>query len=165
MRLQTVFTFSFFLLCILSSKTYLKHKNGCRSRPGEPLTAGRGCGEDWLRGPRTRAAGKGRGWEFHTDSRRGRQTWETGSQNFLRAQWQLVPTVLMAQDQEGEGVPCLLVPTPTCTLRALVAQLGPTLCNPMECSLPGSSVHGILQARILEWVAIPFSRGSSRPRD
>ena len=36
----------------------------------------------------------------------------------------------------------------------LVAQLCPTLCNPMDCSLPGSSVHGILQARILEWVAI-----------
>ena len=41
----------------------------------------------------------------------------------------------------------------------------PTLCNPMDCSLPGSSVHGISQARILEWVAIPFSRGSSWPRD
>ena len=38
-----------------------------------------------------------------------------------------------------------------------------TLCNPMDCCPPGSSVHGILQARILEWVAIPFSRGSSRP--
>ena len=35
----------------------------------------------------------------------------------------------------------------------------------MDCSLPGSSVHGVLQARILEWVAVPFSRGSSRPRD
>ena len=35
----------------------------------------------------------------------------------------------------------------------------------MDCSLPGSSAHGILQARILEWVAMPFSRGSSRPRD
>ena len=35
----------------------------------------------------------------------------------------------------------------------------------MDCSLPGSSVHGILQARILEWVAIPFSRGSSQPRE
>ena len=46
-----------------------------------------------------------------------------------------------------------------------VAQLCPTLCNPLDCSLPGSSVHGILQARILEWVAISFSRGSSRPRD
>ena len=38
------------------------------------------------------------------------------------------------------------------------------LCNPTDCSPPGSSVHGILQARILEWVAIPFSRGSSWPR-
>ena len=41
----------------------------------------------------------------------------------------------------------------------------PTLCDPMNCSPPGSSVHGILQARILEWVAISFSRGSSQPRD
>ena len=46
-----------------------------------------------------------------------------------------------------------------------VAQLCPTLCNPMDCSLPGSSVHGIFQARVLERVAISFSRGSSRPRD
>ena len=50
-------------------------------------------------------------------------------------------------------------------LCVLVAQSCPTLCNPMDCSPPGSSVHGILQARILEWIAIPFSRGSSRPRD
>ena len=40
-----------------------------------------------------------------------------------------------------------------------------TLCNPVDCSLPGSSVHGILQARMLEWVAISFFRGSSQPRD
>ena len=40
-----------------------------------------------------------------------------------------------------------------------------TLCDPMDCSLLGSSVHGILQARILEWVAIPFPTGSSWPRD
>ena len=39
------------------------------------------------------------------------------------------------------------------------------LCNPMDCSLPGSSVHGVLQARILEWVTMSFSRGSSWPRD
>ena len=42
--------------------------------------------------------------------------------------------------------------------------LCPTLCDPMDCSLTGSSVHGILQARILEWVAIFFSRGFSQPR-
>ena len=47
----------------------------------------------------------------------------------------------------------------------LVAKLCLTLYNSMNCSLPGSSVHGIIQARILEWVAISFSRGSSQPRD
>ena len=46
-----------------------------------------------------------------------------------------------------------------------VAQSCPTLCDPVDCSPPGSSVHGILQARILEWVAISFSRESSGPRD
>ena len=45
------------------------------------------------------------------------------------------------------------------------AQSCPTLCNPMDCSPPGSSVHGILLARILESVAISYSRGSSQPRD
>ena len=43
-------------------------------------------------------------------------------------------------------------------------QLCPTLCDPMDCGLPGSSIPGILRARILEWVAMPSSRGSSRPR-
>ena len=46
-----------------------------------------------------------------------------------------------------------------------LAQSCLTLCDPMDCRSPGSSVHGILQARILEWVAISFSRGSSQPRD
>ena len=46
-----------------------------------------------------------------------------------------------------------------------VAQLCPTLWDPMDCSPPDSSIHEILQARLLEWVAISFSRGSSRPRD
>ena len=44
-------------------------------------------------------------------------------------------------------------------------QLCLTLCDPMDCSPPGSSVHGILRARILEWVVIPFSKGSSQPRE
>ena len=51
------------------------------------------------------------------------------------------------------------------TLSVLFAQSCPTLCDPVDCSPPGSSVHGTLQARILEWIAIPFSRGSSWPRD
>ena len=46
-----------------------------------------------------------------------------------------------------------------------VTQLCLTFCDPMDCSPPGSSVHGILQARMLEWVAMPSSRGSSCPRD
>ena len=46
---------------------------------------------------------------------------------------------------------------------AKLLQSCPTLCDPMDCSLPGSSVHGILQARILEWVAIPFSNTNTYP--
>ena len=49
--------------------------------------------------------------------------------------------------------------------KGFVAQSGLTLCNPMDYSPPGSSLYGILQARILEWVAIPFCRGSPQPRD
>ena len=47
-------------------------------------------------------------------------------------------------------------------VKVLVTQSCPTLCNPMDCSPPGFSVHGILQARILKWAAISFSRGSSQ---
>ena len=56
-------------------------------------------------------------------------------------------------------------PGEKCESESEVAQACPTLCDPMYCSPPGSSVHGILQTRILEWVAISFSRGFSRPRD
>ena len=52
-----------------------------------------------------------------------------------------------------------------CWGEAKDTRLCPILCDPMDCSPPGSSVHGILQTRILEWAAIPFSRGSSQPRD
>ena len=48
-------------------------------------------------------------------------------------------------------------------LESEVAQLCPTLCDPMDCSLPGSSVHGIFQARVLQWVAISFSRDLPNP--
>ena len=59
---------------------------------------------------------------------------------------------------------CLCVCVSVCVC-VLVTQLCLTLCNPTDCSLPGFSVHGIFHTRILEWVAIPFSKGSSRPRD
>ena len=52
-----------------------------------------------------------------------------------------------------------------CESESEVAQSRPTLCDPVDCSPPGSSVHGILQARVLEWGATAFSRGSSLPRD
>ena len=58
----------------------------------------------------------------------------------------------------------LIVNTSPC-MCAKSLQFCLTLCKPLDCSLPGSSVHGILQAGILEWVANPFSRGSSRFRD
>ena len=53
---------------------------------------------------------------------------------------------------------------PPCVL-AKSLQSCPTLCDPMDCSLPDSSVHEVLRTRILEWVAMPSSRESSRPRD
>ena len=65
----------------------------------------------------------------------------------------------MAESREKEGkLICFF-------LESEVAQSCPTLCDSMDCSPPGSSVHGLLRARILEWVAISFSRGSSWPRD
>ena len=60
---------------------------------------------------------------------------------------------------------CLLSTWKVKKAKVLVAQSCPTLCDSMDCSQPGFSVHGILQARILDWVAIPFSRGYSWHRD
>ena len=54
---------------------------------------------------------------------------------------------------------------PMIQAKVKVKSLSPTLCDPVSCSPPGSSILGILQARILEWVAIFFSRGTSRPRN
>ena len=52
-----------------------------------------------------------------------------------------------------------------CVCACSVIKSCPAFCDPMDCSLPGSSVHGICQARTLEWVAISSTRGSSQPRD
>ena len=54
---------------------------------------------------------------------------------------------------------------PEMIMLSKASQSCPTLCDPVDCSQPGSSIHGIFQVRILEWVAIPCSRGSSWPRD
>ena len=59
----------------------------------------------------------------------------------------------------------LILEMPVCIcVCAKLLQSSETLCDPTDCSPPGSSVHGILQARILGWVAMPFSRGSFQPR-
>ena len=59
----------------------------------------------------------------------------------------------------------LLMPLTCAMCVCVLRRFSLTLCDPMDCSPPGFSVHGILQARVLEWVATPFSRGSSPPRD
>ena len=73
-------------------------------------------------------------------------------------------TVLRALDEWS--VKCWSSASPmVVVVVALVTQSCPTLCDPMNYILPSSSVHGILQERIIEWVALPFFRVSSRPRD
>ena len=82
------------------------------------------------------------------------------------------PSVILREKRDSERtVTALLRRTSepgsikTAKKKSEVAQSCLTLCDPVDCSPPGSSVYGILQARILEWVAISFSRGSSQPRD
>ena len=65
------------------------------------------------------------------------------------------------QQQQQKGNSPLFV----LSMKVKVIQSCLTLCDPMDCGLPGSPVHGIYQARILEWVAFPFSRGSSQSKD
>ena len=68
----------------------------------------------------------------------------------------------MFQRQLGSSYGCIGCPNES---ESEVAQSCLTLCDPVDCSPPGSSLHGIFQAKVLEWLAISFSRGSSRPRD
>ena len=64
-----------------------------------------------------------------------------------------------------QGSPLQATPNGEISVCMSVAQSCLTLCDPTDGSPPGSSVHGILQARILEWVVVPFARGSCQPRD
>ena len=73
-----------------------------------------------------------------------------------KSYWEVSSSPNIEPVDSKTGLPQLLV---------LVTESYPAVCDSMNCSPPGSSVHGILQARILEWVAIPFSRGSFWPRD
>ena len=79
------------------------------------------------------------------------------------SEYRVAGGVVLVQRKWGLGkVTALLVMVSvneTTCMHAKSLQSCPTLCDPMDCSLTGSSVHGILQARILEWVAMPFSQG------
>ena len=91
----------------------------------------------------------------------------------INAHWLLVSSVPLSVPQLRDHrlvppPPCLFLPATIhfCIIKSvlcLVTQLCSTLCKPMDCSLPGSSVHGILQARILEWVAMPSSGDLPNP--
>ena len=86
-----------------------------------------------------------------------------------RSNWLCICAFFSNKNKNLEGmspwfVECSLFCVCVCVC-VLVAQLCLPLCDPMDYSLPGSSVHGILQERILKWVAMPSSRGSSRLRD
>ena len=73
---------------------------------------------------------------------------------------------LYLQHWQVDSLPPCQLGSPYALLKwSEVAQLCPTLCDPMDYSLPCSSIHGIFQARVLEWIAISFSRGPSLPRD
>ena len=77
---------------------------------------------------------------------------------YLQPHCRVLPQLRVSESVNSESV---LIRS---KLKVKVAQTCPTLCDPMDYSLQGSFVHGILQARILEWVTVSFSRGSSRPR-
>ena len=89
--------------------------------------------------------------------------------NFSQSAQSLFYTILHMKCRKLATMQVHLHPCPSCTVVIIiiseVAHSCLTLGDPMDCSPPGSSVHGILQERILEWVAISFSRGSSQPRD
>ena len=90
--------------------------------------------------------------------------WNLGLQHVNIFQQKLVEAHLLRArvTVQGRGRPCII---PSHCFVCVCAKLYLTLCDPKDCSPPGSSVHGVLQARILEWVVLSFSRGSSQPKD
>ena len=88
----------------------------------------------------------------------------------LQALWQRVSGTSLSHHQQHLRSPVFMHPRLHLVVSVflvwmLITQSCPILCDPMDCSPPGSSAHGILQARILEWAALPFSRGPSWPKD
>ena len=111
---------------------------------------------------RTRETGN---LESYTNGQRRRKHRRPTVSERLRHTGTVGPGIFVDRDQTH--VPCIgrQILSYFATKGSEVAQSCLTLCNPVDCSLPGFSNHGIFQARVLEWVAISFSRGSSRPWD
>ena len=136
-----------------------KPESGVSRREGPPASAG---GKRWCV-PICRGA----------SFQKGLLTWERGKQQPCNSMI-VVPSIKKLKIPPSLGGTCLYLavettlkfhPGPYSSLHVLVIQSCPTLCDPTDCSPPDSSVHGILQARILEWVVISFSKGSPWPRD
>ena len=84
---------------------------------------------------------------------------------FLASQFWYIWLILMLNDKTEIYMPLSWTKDKMGKVKVLVTQLCPTICDPMDCSSPGSSVHGILQEKMLEWVTIAFSKGFSQHRD
>ena len=135
------------------------------------------AGKDWRRKEKGAAEDEMVGWHHWPNGHEFGRQWRTGKPDVLQSMGSKTVRHDLATEQETPpAFPTVSLLTRSWTSshelshtqekkESEVAQLCPTLCNPMDYSLPGSSVHGIFQARVLEWVAISFSRVSSRPRD
>ena len=92
-------------------------------------------------------------------------TESSGQHIYIVVLYQMLSPYSLLQNTECSSLCHTIGPCCLSFYTCLVTQSCPTLCNPMDCIPSGPSVYGIFQARILEWVAISFSRGSSGPRD
>ena len=106
--------------------------------------------------PSTKMKGYNDWWAYKWDSTGASPKWEGKASRIC--------SCFSSTTWNALCLPVVLTHLPV-KVKLLVAQPCPTLHDPMDWSLPGFPVHGILQTRILEWVAIPFSRGSSQPSD
>ena len=120
-------------------KCCLKH---CRRKERKRAADAQKPIHSQARGSQKPIHSQARSWEHHV------REWEN-----VHCEWRLNSTMQVSSGSIRPGSSCS------------VTKSSLTLCDPMDYSPPGSSDHGILQARILEWVAISFSRGSSRPKD
>ena len=102
---------------------------------------------------------------IHSTKRWSQHTRHCSSAGIISNKKHAPPLFSLTSSSNGRDRELLSAVTTWHDVLCLVTLLCLTLCSPMDCNLPGTSVHGILQARIMEWAAMPSSRGSSQPRD